>query len=101
MVQRLTQPTIRVLRLLLEASDGRSYGLELINGANVGPGTLYPMLTRLESIGWLDSSWEDIDPAAEGRPARRYYSLTANGRIEAAARLENRSQARRDGLAEA
>ncbi len=101
MVQRLTQPTTRVLRLLLEAVDGRSYGLELIDGANVGPGTLYPMLTRLEGIGWLESSWEDIDPEVEGRPARRYYALTAHGRIEAVARLEGAVQEGREGLAEA
>lgn len=101
MVQRLTQPTIRVLQLLLKASDGRAYGLELVDGAGVGPGTLYPMLTRLESVGWLESDWEDVDPALAGRPARRYYTLTANGRIEAASRLEGLTQPGRDGLAEA
>jgi len=25
------------------------------------------------------SRWEEIDPRAEGRPARRYYRLTADG----------------------
>lgn len=101
MVQRLTKPTSRVLALLLEAEGGRAYGLELINNAQVGPGTLYPMLTRLESIGWLDSAWEDIDPVEAGRPARRYYSLTANGRIEAAEALASRGIAGTEGLAEA
>ena len=89
-VQRLTKPTARVLTLLLEAEGGQAYGLEIAKGAQVGPGTLYPMLTRLESVGWVDSSWEDIDPADEGRPARRYYTLTAQGRLDARAILDDR-----------
>lgn len=101
MVKRLTQPTIRVLQFLLEATNGRAYGLELIDGAHVGPGTLYPMLTRLEGVGWLESDWEDIDPVVTGRPARRYYTLTANGRVEAASRLGGLTQRGQDGLAEA
>ncbi len=101
MVQRLTQPTVRVLRRLLDANDGRAYGFELINDAKVGAGTLYPMLTRLEGIGWLESSWEDIDPSAEGRPTRRYYSLTATGRIAAVERLAGRTETGRNGLSEA
>lgn len=97
----MTKPTARILALLLEASDGRAYGLELINQGDVGPGTLYPMLTRLESIGWLDSSWEDIDPVTEGRPARRYYSLTSQGRIDAVAALDRGKGVPNQGLAEA
>ena len=31
------------------------------------------------AVGWLTSRWEDIDPRAEGRPARRYYQLTPDG----------------------
>lgn len=100
MVQRLTKPTSRVLTFLLDAGDGRAYGLELINSANVGAGTLYPMLSRLESIGWLESTWEEIDPSAEGRPPRRYYTLTAQGRIEAAAALDRPKIVSRDGIAE-
>jgi DNA-binding PadR family transcriptional regulator len=38
-------------------------------------------------VGWLTSAWEDIDPAAAGRPARRYYRLTAQGAGEAQAAL--------------
>lgn len=101
MIQRLTKPTSRVLTLLLESSDGRAYGFELINGAKVGPGTLYPMLTRLENIGWLDSAWEDIDPSKEGRPARRYYTLTSEGQVEAVSLLDRGKAPKHEGLAEA
>ena len=36
-------------------------------------------MLRLEHEGWVASRWEDIDPQAEKRPARRYYRLTAGG----------------------
>jgi DNA-binding PadR family transcriptional regulator len=52
-------------------------------------GKLYPILARLTRAGWLDRKPEDIDPAAEGRPARYHYSLTElgteNARLELAA----------------
>lgn len=101
MVTRLTKPTERVLRLLLSSPNGRAYGMEVIEGADVGAGTLYPMLTRLEKIGWLTSEWEEIDPTEAGRPARRYYSLTGAGRIEAAAQLDRKGTQGFEGLAEA
>ena len=99
MVTRMTTPTKRVLRFLL--SVDRAYGLEIIEELAIGAGTLYPMLTRLETVGWVDSRWEDIDPSATGRPARRYYALTSTGRVEASARLDAGTIAPDTGLAEA
>jgi PadR family transcriptional regulator, regulatory protein PadR len=46
--------------------------------ALTGHGTLYKALGRLEEFGMLSSSWEDAE-AAEGRPRRRLYELTAEG----------------------
>ena len=47
-------------------------------------GTLYRALGRLESMGLVESRWEDPHiPARENRPGRRLYTLTAAG--EAAA----------------
>jgi DNA-binding PadR family transcriptional regulator len=43
-------------------------------------GTLYRALGRLESMGLLQSRWEDPDvPARENRPGRRLYTLTPAG----------------------
>ena len=39
-------------------------------------GTIYPLLSRLRRVGWLDSKWSE-SPAG---PPRRYYSLTDSGR---------------------
>jgi DNA-binding PadR family transcriptional regulator len=46
------------------------------HGYAISPGTLYPLLNRMERNGWLKST---RDPA-KGRRARRDYSLTAQGR---------------------
>jgi PadR family transcriptional regulator, regulatory protein PadR len=43
-------------------------------------GTLYRALSRLETMGFLESQWEDPQIAArENRPGRRLYVLTGNG----------------------
>ncbi|HVQ16964.1 MAG TPA: PadR family transcriptional regulator [Vicinamibacterales bacterium] len=43
-------------------------------------GTLYRALGRLESMGLLESRWEDpAVPARENRPGRRLYTLTSAG----------------------
>ena len=42
----------------------------------------------------MRSRWEDIDPRAEGRPARRYYQLTSDGLALARAALARAYTAR-------
>jgi DNA-binding PadR family transcriptional regulator len=76
---RMTIPTQRVLAALLDEPDRERYGLEIGAAAELRSGTVHPILARLEGVGWLTSRWEDIDPQLEGRPARRYYRLTADG----------------------
>lgn len=79
----MTIPTQLVLRALLADPTRAMYGVELGAAAGLPSGTVHPILARLEGAGWLESRWEDINPRIEGRPARRYYRLTAGG-IEAA-----------------
>jgi DNA-binding PadR family transcriptional regulator len=48
-------------------------------------GTVYPVLRRLESIGLVESSWEDDTRARkQSRPRRRNYQLTRDGRAQLA-----------------
>ncbi|HSV65129.1 MAG TPA: helix-turn-helix transcriptional regulator [Mycobacteriales bacterium] len=75
----MTLPTQLVLRALLESPTRERYGLELGQAAGLPSGTIHPILARLEAVGWLESSWEEIDPHVAGRPRRRYYVLTADG----------------------
>src|ERR1700686_1410900 len=83
---RLTQRALLVLRYLLNDHRGRS-GADISRATKVGPGTLYPMLARLEGSGWLSSGWEAIDPTVAGRPRRRFYKLTGVGQRKACAAL--------------
>jgi PadR family transcriptional regulator len=76
---RMTIPTQRVLRALLDDLSTERYGAEIGDLAGLPSGTVHPILARLEGVGWLTSHWEDIDPREQGRPARRYYRLTAAG----------------------
>lgn len=84
---RMTIPTQRVLAALLADPVRELYGLEIGNAADLRSGTVHPILAGLEGVGWLTSWWEDIDPQVEGRPARRYYELTAEGVSAARAAL--------------
>jgi DNA-binding PadR family transcriptional regulator len=75
----MTIPTQLVLRALLTDPSKELYGVEIGQAAGLPSGTVHPILARLETVGWLESRWEDIDPREQGRPARRYYRLTTAG----------------------
>jgi len=75
----VTVTVAKVIRGLLEDPTGEHYGFALMDRSQLGSGTLYPVLARLEAAGWIESCREDIDPAVEKRPPRRYYRLTPDG----------------------
>ena len=83
MAPRMTAPLLKVVAALLADPAAERYGLQLMQATGLPSGTLYPILVRLERSGWVESRWEQVDPAAEGRPNRRYYRLTADGAVEA------------------
>jgi PadR family transcriptional regulator, regulatory protein PadR len=68
----MTIPTRLVLRALLADPSKELYGVEIGAAAGLPSGTVHPILARLETVGWLESRWEEIDPRAEGRPARQH-----------------------------
>ena len=55
------------------------------NVLQIGQGSLYPALHRLEYKGWIRAEWG----ASENNRKARYYSLTAAGRRQLQAELEN------------
>jgi PadR family transcriptional regulator PadR len=89
----MTIPTQLVLLALLADPPRELYGVEIGAVAGLPSGTVHPILARLETVGWLESRWEDIDPRTEGRPARRYYRLTPEGMELARAALARAYQA--------
>lgn len=89
MVPRMTVQTQAVLAQFLATPTSDQYGLELGRAAGLQSGTIYPILARLEACGWIASAWEDVDEAAVGRRARRYYHLTGEGERAARAALHS------------
>lgn len=80
---RMSGPTLKLLKLLLESpQEGRS-GAQISKATNIGSGTMYPLLQRLELAKWIEGEWEDVDPADVGRPKRRFYKLTPAGQVGA------------------
>ena len=68
---------------------GSRFGFDIMAETGLTSGTVYPALDRLEGLGLLRSHWEDEAAAhAEGRPARRYFRLTAAGATALQAALE-------------
>ncbi|UOE42735.1 PadR family transcriptional regulator [Agromyces larvae] len=71
----------------LQAAGGAFHGFglarELADGdgsALTAHGTLYKALSRMADAGLLESEWEPVErAAAEGRPRRRLYRVTAEG----------------------
>jgi len=76
---RMSLQTLRVLEAFLEESGEELAGADVQKRGHMASGTLYPILLRLESAGWLQSRWENIDPSQAGRPRRRLYRMTPSG----------------------
>jgi transcriptional regulator len=79
-VVRGTLDLLILKALSLEAMHGWaiSQRLEQLSdeALQVGQGSLYPALQRLEEKGWIDSEWRSTD---QNRRAK-YYELTPAGR---------------------
>ncbi|HUE90106.1 MAG TPA: helix-turn-helix transcriptional regulator [Vicinamibacterales bacterium] len=76
-MRRLSVTAVSVLQAI---ADGFEYGFDIIDHTGLPSGTVYPALSRLERDGLVRSSWEnDARAHREGRPARRYYRITAPG----------------------
>jgi PadR family transcriptional regulator PadR len=73
------------LAILAVLCDGKLYGLEILRRLEsdsdlvISEGTVYPLLSRLKSLGFLTSEWVESDA---GHP-RKYYSLTQGGKRRA------------------
>jgi DNA-binding PadR family transcriptional regulator len=83
-----TSQTQAVLASLLARPEEPRYGLEIANEAGLASGTIYPVLARLERMGWVTSEWENVDESRAARPRRRYYRLTGEGKAAAHSELE-------------
>jgi PadR family transcriptional regulator PadR len=73
----LSPATTAVLKAI---ADGVRYGFDIMDATALPSGTVYPILSRLESSALLRARWESHAIAQrEKRPPRRYYEITAAG----------------------
>jgi PadR family transcriptional regulator PadR len=68
------------VHILHHAAEGKIYGQWIIeelrrHGYNISPGTLYPLLKRMERNGWLKC----VAIGSSGAHARKEYRLTREG----------------------
>lgn len=75
---RITGATLDVAQVLLE-TDRELHGFAIAQSAGKPTGSVYPILARMEEAGWLESHWETEHPQ-QGKPRRRFYSLSKTGR---------------------
>lgn len=80
--------TQAVLKTLLDDPGTARYGLELARSAGLTTGSMYPILARLERMGWVASTWEDESGSDVARPRRRYYRLTSFGHAQGIAAVK-------------
>lgn len=91
----MTMQTMLVLRTMLADPAKRRFGLELCEETGQPSGTIYPILARLESFGWIEGRKESAaEHLAEGRRARYYYTLTDEGAVRARAALDQAMRSR-------
>jgi len=81
---RLSHPALMVLKCFLADVKTPLCGVDIVDAIGTPPGSLYPMLRRFEDAGWLSSKWETASPKKLGRPRRRLYRMTKDGRKLAA-----------------
>ena len=90
---RATGATLDVLEALL-LPDEELYGLKIAKTVDRPTGSVFPILARLEDLGWVVSEWEQGDPVTRG-PRRRFYRLSPEGLAGARTMLEEHRAGRR------
>ncbi len=91
--------TKRSLQILLSLADGplHGYGIKqniahrTEGSVNLGSGTLYEGIQRLEGWGWIEEVPRPAQEPTSGGPPRRFFALTPEGKqamAEELARLD-------------
>jgi PadR family transcriptional regulator PadR len=73
----MSPQALAVLQALAAAPARWRHGYDLGREVGLKAGSLYPILTRLDERGLLESTWEKDPP--RGRPARHMYRISRIG----------------------
>ena len=75
---RMSAAKVKVIRALLRDPVKPHWGYDLLKETGLRSGTLYPMLSQLEAMGWVKGKWEFDERVPDG-PPRKAYRLTGQG----------------------
>lgn len=78
---RVTYRLVQLAQVLMADPDGKHWGYQLMQDANMPSGVVYPLLSRMRDEGWVKMRTTAGKSATLG-PVRRYYTLTAKGKRE-------------------
>jgi DNA-binding PadR family transcriptional regulator len=77
---RTTRLGLGTITILQAIEGGRRFGFDIMDATGLTSGTVYPALEGLEELGYVRSKWaQDSVAHKDGRPARRYFEITAAG----------------------
>jgi PadR family transcriptional regulator, regulatory protein PadR len=71
-----TKNAVRILEGFLQDPTKEIHGFSFIEDLGLKSGAVYPLLSRWEKMGWLESRWEETDLPG---PRKRLYRLTMVG----------------------
>ena len=77
---RMTPATADVLEVLLDAGEP-VWGLRIVKVTGRPAGSVYPILERLERLGWATSQWDE--GSNRTGPRRRLYLLSDGAKASA------------------
>jgi DNA-binding MarR family transcriptional regulator len=80
---RITGAFVRTVWFFADNAHQKYCGADIMRALGLPSGTVYPLLTRMVTSGWLTRELEEVDPKKVGRPAKRFYQLTPAGLKEA------------------
>lgn len=76
-LSNISSQTCSLIKALADEPQTWRHGYALTKLTGLKSGTLYPLLMRLESQGFLASQWQAVQQ--QGRPPRHLYRLTSAG----------------------
>jgi len=87
---RMTKETSSVLIAMGKSGPpgGPIYQRQVCDLTGLASGSVATIMRRLETFGWLEGEWEDVDQRAVGRRRRHYYRMAPPAVVWYLERLE-------------
>jgi PadR family transcriptional regulator, regulatory protein PadR len=74
---RPTRTSKSVVAVLRDHHGEDLWGLRVCHLTKLPSGTVYPILAKLEELGWVEAHWDDSETTG---PRRRLYEISDAGR---------------------